>query len=202
MILVIDAETTGLVDERMPPDHPSQPWLVSLSAELCDEDGSVLMAFSFIVKPGPGVSIPKAATDVHGITNEMAEALGLKPRTALAAFMAFSSRAELVVAHNIRFDMAVIEIARKREYGPSGYVELVLPLFCTMEAAAPIMNLTPTAAMKATASYNTKPKAPKLAEAYKFFTREELKDAHDSRADVAACRRVYFAIKELEKHNV
>ena len=71
------------------------------------------------------------------------------------------------------------------------------PLFCTMEAAAPIVNLPPTERMLA-AGFN-KPKAPKLEEAIRFFFDESLDGAHDAMVDVIACRRIYFHLKNLEK---
>src|SRR5208337_3759202 len=106
LILFIDTETTGFVDERMPLDHESQPWLVSLSAELCHDTGRVQQNFSVLVNPG--VPIPAKATEVHGITTDEAMKYGVKAATALGLFRHLAGRADLVVAHNVRFDLAVI----------------------------------------------------------------------------------------------
>jgi DNA polymerase III subunit epsilon len=69
------------------------------------------------------------------------------------------------------------------------------PLFCTMEASAPIVNLPPTERMVA-AGFN-KPKPPKLEECIKHFFKEDLKGAHDAMIDVSACRRIYFELKRI-----
>lgn len=193
MILVFDTETTGFVDERMPPDHECQPHIVQLAAQLCDDAGNGLVEFSFIVDPGIGenIFIPEKASQVHGITNEVAVQFGVSRAFALSAFAHLYQRSDLIVAHNIRFDKAVIETAIARHYGRSK--ELSKPTFCTMEAAAPIVNLPPTQKM-IDAGIN-KPKAPKLEECMRHFFNEALDGAHDAMVDVNACRRVYFHLR-------
>lgn len=102
--------------------------------------------------------------------------------------------ADTVCAHNIKFDRGVIEAAIARHYGR--VLPLRKPLFCTMEAATPVVNLPPTERMRA-AGFN-KPKPPKLEECIRHFFNEDLDGAHDAMIDVAACRRVYFHLKTLE----
>ena len=70
-------------------------------------------------------------------------------------------------------------------------------LFCTMEAATPIVNLPPTERMVAAGI--TKPKPPKLEECIRHFFDESLEGAHDALIDVRACSRVFFHLKTLEK---
>lgn len=195
MILFFDTETTGFFVDREPVDHPSQPYIVQLAAQLCEDDGSPVAGFSFIVDPGIGVvDIPEKASAVHGITNEIAVQFGISAEFALSAFTHLYQRADLVCAHNIKFDRGVIEAAIARHYGK--VMPLRKSLFCTMEAASPIINLPPTPKM---VEYGfTKPKPPKLEECIRHFFDEELVDAHDAMADVSACRRVYLHLKSLE----
>ncbi|AOW48412.1 3'-5' exonuclease family protein [Acetobacter ascendens] len=68
--------------------------------------------------------------------------------------------------------------------------------FCTMDAAAPLVNLPPTARMIAAGI--DKPKAPKLEECIKHFFNEELKGAHDAMVDVRACARLFFHLRDAE----
>ena len=196
MILFFDTETTGFVDDRLPLDDPSQPYVVQLAAQLCDDEGAILAGFSLIVDPGisNGIEIPARAAEVHGITNERAVQFGVSAEFALSAFTHLYQRADLVVAHNIKFDRAIIETAIARHYRK--VMPLRRPLFCTMEAASPIINLPPTDRMRA-AGFN-KPKPPKLEECVRHFFDEPLDGAHDAMVDVIACRRVYFRLKELE----
>lgn len=192
MILFFDTETTGFVNDRFPLDHEDQPYIVQMAAELCDDAGEPVAGFSFIIDNG--VDIPARAAEVHGITAERAAQMGMSPEFVLVAFTHLYQRADLVVAHNIKFDRALVEIAIGRHY--KRLMPLRKPLFCTMEASAPIINLPPTEKMVA-AGIN-KPKAPKLAEAVKFFFDEDLDGAHDAMVDVTACRRVYFHLQSLK----
>jgi DNA polymerase III subunit epsilon len=193
MILFFDTETTGFFDDRLPVDHEAQPYIVQLAAQLCGDDASVIAGFNFVV--APGVPIPERAAAVHGITDEKAAQFGVSAEFALSAFTHLYQRADLVCAHNIKFDRGVIETAIARYYAKT--MPLRKPLFCTMEAAAPIVNLPPTERMLAAGF--TKPKPPKLEECVRFFFGEELKGAHDAMVDVNACARVYFHLKSLEK---
>lgn len=194
MILFFDTETTGFFQDRLPVDHPDQPYIVQLAAQLCEDDGTVVSGFSFVVDPGIGVvSIPDRAAEVHGITEEVAVRFGVSSEFALSAFTHLYQRSDLVCAHNIKFDRGVIEAAISRHYRK--VMPLRKPLFCTMEAATPVINLPPTEKMKAVGF--DKPKPPKLEECIQHFFNESLDDAHDAMADVVACRRVYLHLKSL-----
>lgn len=191
MILFFDTETTGFYQDRAPIDHHSQPHLVQIAAELCEDDGEPVASFSLIVDPQ--VPIPAQASNVHGITNERAAALGVSTEFAINAFGHLYQRADVVVAHNIKFDKGIMEVALARHYGKPR--PLAKTLFCTMETATPIINLPPTERMLA-AGFN-KPKPPKLEECIRHFFNEELEGAHDALVDVRACRRVYFHLQTL-----
>jgi DNA polymerase-3 subunit epsilon len=195
MILFFDTETTGFFDDRLPVDHVSQPYVVQLAAQLCEDDGAVVAGFSLVVDPGisDGVVIPERAAQVHGITNERAVELGVSIEFALNVFTHLYQRSDLVCAHNIKFDKNIIETAIARHHGK--IMPLRKPLFCTMEAASPIVNLPPTERMRA-AGFD-KPKPPKLEECVKHFFDKDLAGAHDAMVDVIACRRVYLHLKSL-----
>ena len=187
MILVFDTETTGFFQEKLPVDHPSQPHIVQLAAQLCDLTGKELMGFSVIVSPGD-VSIPPQASAVHGITDDVAKDLGVTTELAMKLFTHLYAKADTIVAHNMKFDKGVMEAFIAREH------KKIMPfrkaVFCTMEAASPLVNLPPTERMLAAGF--TKPKPPKLEECIKHFFNEDMIGAHDAMADVAACKRVYF----------
>lgn len=192
MILFFDTETTGFFDDRLPIDHEAQPYIVQLAAQLCQDDGSPVSGFCFIV--ALGVPIPERAAAVHGITDEKAIQFGVSAEFALSAFTHLYQRADLVCAHNIKFDKGILEVAIARHYGKT--MPLRKPMFCTMEAASPVVNLPPTERMVAAGF--TKPKPPKLEECIQHFFNEDLDGAHDAMVDVTACRRVYLHLKSLE----
>lgn len=192
MILFFDTETTGFFNDRQPVNHPSQPHIVQLAASLTDNVGEEVMSFSVIIDNG--VAIPTQASDVHGITTQIADERGIEPEIAMHLFSHLYRLADTVVAHNIKFDKGVVEAEIFRRHGEVR--RLAKPLFCTMEAATTIVNLPPTERMLA-AGFD-KPKPPKLEECIRHFFNEDLDGAHDAMVDVAACRRVFFHLKTLE----
>ncbi len=201
MILFIDTETTGFFNDNRPVDDPSQPYIVQLAAILCEESGRIRSEFSLIIDPNLSanvdVVIPEAASRVHGITNEIATRLGVSANDALSIFARLYGAADLICAHNIEFDKNIMEAAISRRYGK--VLPMRKPMFCTMRASTPVLNLPPTERMKA-AGFD-KPKPPKLEECTRHFFNEEL-GAHDARADAAACRRVYFHLKEMKEMGI
>ncbi|WP_420415248.1 3'-5' exonuclease [Roseibium sp.] len=190
MLLFFDTETTGLYQSRLPHDHQDQPHLVQLAAFLTDDEGNPEAEMSVIINPG--VPIPDGASNVHGITTEKAERLGCEPDLAINMFRHLYLNADRVIAHNISFDKGVMEVAIGRMLGAPRTMDR--DMFCTMEAATPIVNLPPTERMIA-AGMN-KPKPPKLEECIRHFFDEELDGAHDAMVDVRACKRLYFRLAE------
>lgn len=191
MLLFFDTETTGFFKKNLPTNHPDQPHIVQLAAMLTDDEGLPQAEISLIVNPG--VPIPEAASNVHGITTEKAERLGCTPKLALEAFKYLYDHADLLVAHNISFDKGIVEVAIARDQEQRR--QLTCPLFCTMEAATPVVNLPPTERMIAVGM--KKPKPPKLEECIRHFFDEGLDGAHHAMVDVRACKRVYFHLQGL-----
>ena len=195
-ILTFDTETTGFPNPNLPLDHSSQPYIVQLAAELCEDDGRTLAQISTVIDNG--IEIPETAAAVHGITTARAAEIGVPPSTALELFIHFYNLAGLIVAHNIAFDMKMLEIAMaRRAHCGVEPIDMSKPRFCTMEAATPILDIPPTPRMIAAGFI--KPKAPKLEECIRHFFGEELSGAHDAMVDVGGCKRVFFHLKTLGK---
>lgn len=193
MILFFDTETTGFYDNRLPPDHEAQPHIVQLAMMLTDDAGPERMSASVVVDcPFP---IPARASEVHGIDRDVASTFGVDLELAIDLFRHFYRRADLIVCHNVDFDIPVMVSEISRFRGQT--VRLDTPTFCTMVSATPIINLPPTERMVA-AGFN-KPKPPKLEECVRHFFDEDLDGAHDAMVDVAACRRVYFHLQTLKE---
>lgn len=176
--LFFDTETTGKANMKLPPTHPSQPRLVQLACILADgvEEVAVL---SCIVKPS-GFDIPEEASNVHGITTELARNQGVPLESALALFRGLAAVTGQYVAHNIGFDQLVMT----RELGDWA----VRPNFCTMEATTPICKLPGPYGFK----------WPRLSEAYQHAFNTPLVGAHDALADVRACKRIYEWLQTRE----
>lgn len=195
LILFIDTETAGLPNDRLPDDHPAQPPLVQLGCLLVDEDnGAEWATLEMIVKPNGAYRIPDAAARVHGITTELAEAVGVPLSLVVPAYVHLRARASKVVGHNVGFDLTIMRQAIARNGKP---VSLPGPeeVACTGEMSAPVCAIPPTERMIA-AGRGGQFKMPKLIEAYQFLFGEGFEGAHGALPDVRACARVYF---ELER---
>lgn len=189
-ILFFDTETTGFPNPTLSAADSLQPHCVQLAAILAEEDGTERASLNLIIKPD-GWSIPEAASSIHGITGEVATAYGIRETVAAAAFYDLMQQADLLVAHNIKFDAQIIGtmfVRAKRDW------RVLDARHCTMIQATPIVNLPPTDRMIA-AGFN-KPKAPKLSECVSHFFGEDLEGAHDALVDVRACARIFFHMRD------
>lgn len=189
MILFFDTETTGKADFKAAFSAKHQPNLVQIGACLCDEDGTERAVLDLIIKPD-GWEIPADVSAIHGITQELAERCGVASIAALRVFAAMLSRADLIVAHNISFDVLVMSAAfyRLSLLHPQAAKEVEridkVNRFCTMGATTNILKLPGPYGFK----------WPKLTEAYRHFFNEDFEGAHNAMVDVRACARVYFEL--------
>jgi len=193
LLLAFDTETTGLPLWDQPSSDPGQPHIVQLAASLVDIDTRETVAsIDLIVKPD-GWVIPQETIDVHGVTNEIANAVGISEFLVINTFVEMWKKAEFRLGHNESFDARMVRIGLKRfEYGDEfADAFKAAPSRCSCVEATPICKV-PFAGKKAGF------KKPKLGEAYKFFTGQELEGAHRASIDVAACLTVFWGI---EDHN-
>ena len=192
--LFFDTETTGLPDFRLPPSWEGQPRICQLGAILTDKEGKVKAELNMLVRPD-GWTIPQQASDVHGITQEDASKYGLSIRGVLGIFNRLIAKAELVVAHNIKFDrLMVLREAIACEFSERDFA---FEGSCTMEQSADVVKIPPTARMQACGMKGYK--NPNLQEAYHHFFGQNFIGAHDAMADVRACRDVFFKLQAFRK---
>ena len=198
MFLIYDTETTGLINFRKHLLDACQPNLVQLAGTLVNREKIVLGQLNFIIQPD-GWTIPKEASDIHGITQEIAEQYGVPIKVALAAFNHLSRSATHGVAHNIGFDKDILTIAYHRQEVPSRMSHL--KDICTMKTLGPILKLPPTARMK---KYKPKLKwkSPNLQEAHYKIFKENFDNAHNAMADVDACAKLLFHLIETDQLKV
>lgn len=204
-ILAYDVETAGLVLWDKPSDHPDQPRVTQIACELIDDETRETLAGMHVIIKPDGWTIPEEIQKLTGITMEKASAFGVPMNIVLPTFLGMWQKAEVRVAHNESFDMRMIRIELMRH---PDYKDQLLSgtstsfadywkagkAFCTMNASQPILNLPSTTRMRA--SGRSGPKPPNLGEAYLHFTGKPLEGAHNAMVDVAACKAVYFAIKD------
>lgn len=109
-ILLVDTESSGLIDRSKPVDDPSQPWVVSIGVEMQDIDGRTLAHFAMTVKPD-GRAIKARATEIHGITARDASRCGVPeqfPLGTLGFFAGLLPYGGFVVGYGIDHDRDVV----------------------------------------------------------------------------------------------
>lgn len=181
-----DTETTGYSrGENI--ENPDQPYLVELSGILADSEKRILGRMHRIIKPD-GWVIPKSASDVHGITQEIAMAEGVPMWQALWEYDRLVTQCDALVFHNAKFDHVVLRVAHLRLNHMHRFHSK--EIICTMKES--------TSACKMPGRHASGYKQPKLSEAYQILTGKTLDNAHTSDADTEACMEIHWALMDLE----
>ena len=180
-----------MVEWKAPDDTSVQPHLIQLGMILVESGNWKVMArHSLRVRLPQGVVMDPGARAAHGIGEEECNEFGLAPSMACQLFRATALQADLVVAHNLRFDQIVMRAACARADVELDWADAV-PGYCTMEGATSVLELPGKKGYK----------WPTLAEAYAHFSGEELKGAHDAAVDAEACLLIYRSLQSLARSN-
>lgn len=201
-ILFFDTETSGLPLDYDEPYTNVKNWprLVQLSWILEDTETNEVTEHDFIIEP-VGFIIPYAATKIHHITQGFAERNGKPIKRVLLQFDLDLFKADLLVGHNIEFDINILaaEFYRlkkdNRGVVGTGTIHQIIkhllskPEFCTMQNGT---NYT-----KIEVPYQDEYKWPKLAELYRHFFGHDFKGAHNSLDDIRATRECFWEMERL-----
>lgn len=117
MYLFFDTETTGKPERYNAPleDLDNWPRMVQLAWIIYDKDEKKTSEKEYIIKP-EGFIIPEESTKIHKITTEMATKEGIDLSRVLQEFSDDLKTADVLIAHNIRFDEKIVgaEFIRKK----------------------------------------------------------------------------------------
>jgi DNA polymerase-3 subunit epsilon len=108
-LAVFDLETTGL--------DLQEARIVTAAVAVLNANGEAIEVHEWLVNPG--IEIPEAAANVHGITTEMAQANGVDPKGAILEIIEVLARLgqEMpLVAFNAPYDFTILQSEAKR-YG-------------------------------------------------------------------------------------
>lgn len=186
--LFFDTETTGLPKNYKAPstDVDNWPRLVQLSWILKAGEDRELSRGDFVIRPD-GFVIPEEASNVHGITTERALKEGVGAKEAVYYFLSAARVADVLVGHNVDFDMHVVgaELVRawKKDYLGG------MKVLDTMKASVDYCAIE----VPGRSSY----KWPKLMELHKKLFGTEFEDAHNSMADIAATEKCFWELRKL-----
>jgi DNA polymerase-3 subunit epsilon len=183
MILFFDTETTGLPKNWKAPvsDLDNWPRLVQLAYLVYDFDGNLIHSCNEIVKPD-GFTIPLDASNVHGITTEIANQRGSKIEEVLELFSIHLKRAKVIVAHNMAYDEKIIGSEMIR-LGMENTVDSKEKI-CTMESTVDLCKIE--------GPYGYK--WPKLEELHRHLFKHDFVGAHDALADIQATAKCFWEL--------
>jgi len=191
-ILIFDTETADLPRNwrARPTDVDNWPRLVQAGWIVCGGDFKARRQYKALVQPD-GFEISAGARRVHGITTEDCLRWGVDLKDVLRAFSAELGQCDLVVAHNLEFDEAIMtsEFIRAGLPIPFGDVSQ----FCTMKGTTAWCQIPP----KRHGEY----KWPKLSELHEICCGRPHDSAHDALGDCEAvlrCLRVLHRAGALQ----
>ena len=188
MFLIYDTETTGLPRNFEAPvtDLENWPRVIQLAWQLHHADGSLIEAKEFIIRPD-NFTIPYNAAKVHGISTELAIQEGEDLKMVLQQFIDALSKTEVIVGHNIDFDLNIIG-AEFLRCGFENYFEGKAQLCTKLESV----------------DYCALPggrgggfKWPTLGELHHKLFMEDFPEAHNAAADVMATARCFLEMIRL-----
>lgn len=189
MILFFDVETNGLAKSQKATYKDIEHWprVVQLAWALCEDNGENCTRKNFIIFP-KDFGISEKMSSIHGITIERAEKEGVLINKVLGMFNIDLDNANLIVAHNIEFDLPVLnaEFIRNKIKTPL----LDKEKYCTMKSPEIV------AYCKIPNSIGTGFKWPSLSELHNMVVKKSFEDSHNAAADVEACLKCYFELKK------
>ena len=185
MYLFFDTETNGK-PKRYGADFrevDNWPRITQLAYAMLDNDGIAMYHGSTLVAPD-GWEIPKEKFFIdNNMSTERCQQEGLLIRNVLEDFMVPIHECEVMVAHNLAFDLPVIQAEMLRLNMKAGKRP---EKYCTMLGSKDILKLP--------GKYDFK--WPKLEELHKFLFNCDFDGAHDALNDVMATAKCFFELKK------
>lgn len=186
MYLVIDTETIGLPirkgfnnyysfkdNEKYNPSR-----MVQIAWKILDKNFNHIKTENFIVKRD-NFSIDNYS--FHGVTNEISDEKGVFLDFIYKKLYKDLFKCQFLVAHNMAFDSNII---LNHAYRINNFKFIIrwnsLEKICTMQKGKYILKI-----VNKFGNY----KSPSLMELYKYFYKEEFKNAHNALFDVEACSK-------------
>lgn len=182
--IVIDTETSGLPDYKLPADDPAQPHLAHLAMIYLDDDGEETGRDDFYIKPD-GWTMEAEASAVNGLTDEFLAANGESIVSVLQHYSRLILAGNSVVAFNAQFDCKVMRGELRRAFMDDLFERT--KNICVMRPMVKLCGLKQEGSNRA--------KWPKLGEALAYFGHGQT-DAHQAIADAEGAAILF---RELRK---
>jgi len=193
--MVFDTETTGLPDKvNKVENHNLHLWphIVQLSYIIYDNETNVVIKQkNVIIKVPNNINIPDNVVLIHGITNDISKNNGSDIIKHLIEFMEDYNNIDILIGHNISFDVNLIraELLRHVLYNDFEKLKDTTKHYCTMQNTKKMCNMQ--IINKQGYKYI---KPPKLIELHTFLFNKEPKHLHNALNDVLICFRCYYMV--------
>jgi DNA polymerase-3 subunit epsilon len=198
MYIFFDTETTGLPKNWKAPvtDTDNWPRITQLAWQVYDKDGKLLYERCELIKPD-GWTIPTVEEltkegnknphffEENNMSTERCEKEGVELNEILKDFVNKVNKSEYLIAHNMNFDEKIIGCEMIRE---NTTFKTQPKKLCTMQESTHYCKMKPF-------RYGTY-KWPSLDELHNKLFDEGFDGAHDALADVKACARSFFELKD------
>ena len=191
IVLVFDCETTGLLPKKK---EEAFPLITQLSFVLYDTvEKDMLQIYDEYVKLPTNVVLPSITTEITGITRETLDKEGLDIRSVLEVFHSALVNADVIVAHNMDFDFAVLMSAAANVLPPlqRDLQPMSTMMWCTMKKGVDLCKI------ERTNSRGPYYKYPTLAELHTHLFGYVPKNLHDARIDVLCCLRCFLKMTNV-----
>ena len=206
IIIVVDTETTGLPNTKMINEKTLNlwPYIVQFSYIVYNnETNTLLKTVDHIIKVPDSVVISEENSNIHGITDLISKTKGTNISNVLNEFMEDYNNSNIVVAHNMEFDLNIIKVELMRQIYNNNHSTIEKEnytqnlnclkssnkLCCTMQESIDICNIK--AISKAGKEYI---KFPSLSELHNHLFNIVPKNLHNSLNDVLICLRCFYKL--------
>ena len=149
-----------------------------------------------IIRLPDDVEIPEDSIAVHGITKKLSKNRGIHIDSALEIFSLYVKQCQCVVAHNIDFDMTMIDVECIRTGINYPFTSEKI-YYCTMNKTKDLCNLIRkyrNIGPNGEPRMETYIKKPTLNELHMHLFKRSPKGLHDALIDVRVCLRCFLKV--------
>jgi len=206
-VLVFDTETTGLPQSKIinPDTLYLWPTIVQFSYIIYDTSlNNIVESKDYIIQVPKDITITEEASKIHGITNEISESKGILITEVLNEFFYYLRGVDLLVGHNINFDINMIKVELLRIiYNPKTpkrqlklykfdfhFITNYNKIVCTLQDSIKLCNIQ--VVDKFGKSYL---KYPKLIELHEKLFDSSPNNLHNSFNDILVTLRCFMKLK-------
>lgn len=185
MYLVLNTKIIGHPRPDLPLADLRQPVTRQLSAIVFDRQGKEIDMVSapnpLVDLTGSGRSFPK-----NEVTLTQASGGYVHPRTLFSWFTDWADRCDIIVGHNVHFDLHAMRVLGARLTGTEWVPNAAI--YCTMINAAPVLKLPSD---PDTEESRWKFRAPTISECMRLFWEEDFSEFESTLGAARACNRIF-----------